>query len=65
MAESSWTASVAMQEHMQNLVSQEYMIVAELATCHVPKVPTSPAPTGGYIVASTMFYERRFGVPSH
>jgi hypothetical protein len=38
--------SEVMQEHLQNLVSQRYMIVTELATCHVPEDPTSPAPGG-------------------
>jgi hypothetical protein len=41
------------------------MVVAELATCHVPEDYTSPALAGGYIVACTTFYEQGFGVPSH
>jgi hypothetical protein len=62
MAELDWPASVVMREHLQNLVSQGYMIAAELATCHVP---ASPAPVAGYIVACSAFYMREFSVPSH
>jgi hypothetical protein len=65
MAESSWPVSAITQEHLQNLLSQVYMIAAELATCHVLVDPASPAPVGGYIVACAEFYERGFGVPSH
>jgi hypothetical protein len=43
MAELGWPASKVTQEHLQNLVSQGYMTVAELATYHVPKDPTFPA----------------------
>jgi hypothetical protein len=52
-----WTTSEVTQEHLQNLVSQGYMIVAELATCCVPKFPVSPAPVGGYIMACVEFYD--------
>jgi hypothetical protein len=52
-----WTALEVTHEHLQNPVSQEYMIAAELATCRVPKDPVSPAPAGGYVVACTTFYE--------
>jgi hypothetical protein len=65
MAELSWPTSEVMQEHLQNLVSQGYMIAAELATCHVHVDPASPALVGGYVVACMPFYERGFGVPSH
>jgi hypothetical protein len=65
MAESGWPASKVTQKHLQNLVSQGYMMVVELATCRVPEDPASPAPAGGYIVACTVFYERGFGVSSH
>jgi hypothetical protein len=41
------------------------MTVVELATYRVPKDPTSPMPTGRYVVACTAFYERGFNVPSH
>jgi hypothetical protein len=51
MAELGWTASVVMQEHLQNLVSQGYMTTTKLATCHVLEDPTSPAPVTGYFVA--------------
>jgi hypothetical protein len=54
-----------MQEDLQNLKSQGYKKAVELATCHVPEDPTSPASVGGYVMASAMFFERGFGVPSH
>jgi hypothetical protein len=41
------------------------MTTAELATCHVPEDPASPALTGGYVVACVAFHEQGFGVPSH
>jgi hypothetical protein len=62
MAESGWPTSDVMQEHLQNLVSQGYMTMVELASCHVPKDPASPAPVGGYVIVCTAFYERGFGV---
>jgi hypothetical protein len=65
MAKLSWPTLEVMQEHLQNLMSQGYMTTAELATCRVLKDPASPAPTGGYIVACTTFYERGVDVPSH
>jgi hypothetical protein len=43
MVESSWPASVVTQVHLQNLMSQGYMTVTELATCRVPE---DPAPLG-------------------
>jgi hypothetical protein len=58
-------ALVVMQEHLQNLVSPGYMTATELATCCVPKNPTSPVPMGGYIVVCPTFYKRGIGVPSH
>jgi hypothetical protein len=54
-----------MKEDIQNLISQGYMIAVELATCHVPEDPASPASAGGYVMASAMFFEWGFGVPSH
>jgi hypothetical protein len=65
MAVSGWPTLEVMQEHMQNLVSQWYMIALELATCHAPEDPTSLSPAGGYVMVCTMFYERGYGVPSH
>jgi hypothetical protein len=65
MTELGWTVSEVTQEYLQNLMSQGYMTAAELATCHVPKDPTSPTPAGGYVVACMTFYERGFSVPSH
>jgi hypothetical protein len=37
-----WTPSKVMQAHLQNLVSQGFMMAVELATYHVPKDATSP-----------------------
>jgi hypothetical protein len=54
-----------MYEHLQNLVSQGYMIVVELATCHVSTDPASPTLAEGYVVVCTAFYERGFGVPPY
>jgi hypothetical protein len=51
--------------HLQNLVSQGYMMGAELATCRVHANPASPTSAVGYVVARSSFYEREFGVPSH
>jgi hypothetical protein len=65
MAKLSWPALVVMQEHLQNLVSQGYMTVVELATCHVPEDPASPTLTVGYVMACAVFFERGFGVPPH
>jgi hypothetical protein len=57
MAESDWPTSKVTQDHLQNLISQGYMIAARLATCHVPEDPVSPALVGGYSMACTAFYE--------
>jgi hypothetical protein len=57
MAESGWTTLEVMQEHMENLVSQGYLIAVELATCCVPEDPMSPAPVGGYVMVCAAFYE--------
>jgi hypothetical protein len=65
MAELGWTALDVTQEHLQNLVSQGYMMTTELATCHVSEDPAFPVPVGGYVVACVTFYEWGFGVPSH
>jgi hypothetical protein len=65
MVELSRPASEVTQEHLQNLMSQEFMIATELGTCRVPADPASPAPVGGYVMACAAFYERGFGVPSH
>jgi hypothetical protein len=65
MVELGWTMSEPMHIHLQNLVSQGYMIVAELATCHVSEDPTAPTPVGRYVVVCKVFYEQGFGVPSH
>jgi hypothetical protein len=47
MVESGWTMSKVTQEHLQNLVSRGYMIVAELATCLLLVDPAFPASVGG------------------
>jgi hypothetical protein len=41
MAELGWTVSEVKQEHLQNLVNQEYITVTDLVTCRVPEDPTS------------------------
>jgi hypothetical protein len=50
---------------LYSLMSQGFMMVVELTTCHVPEVPASPTLVEGYVVAFTVFYERGFIVPSH
>jgi hypothetical protein len=68
MPELGWTASEVMQEILQNLVSQGYMTVVELATCRVSEDPTSPALTGGgggEITERAALSKKRFNVPSH
>jgi hypothetical protein len=62
MAESSWPTSEVMQVHLQNLMSRGYMTAAELDTCRVSDDHSSPALTGGYVVACTVFYEQGFSV---
>jgi ribulose bisphosphate carboxylase small subunit len=57
MAEQGWITSEVTQEHLQNLMSQGFMMAVELATCHMPKDPTSLVPVRGYVVACTVFYE--------
>jgi hypothetical protein len=51
--------------HLQKLVKQGFMMVAELAVCRVPKDPTFPAVVEGYLVSFMAFYEQGFGMPSH
>jgi hypothetical protein len=65
MVELGWTVSVVTQEHLQNLLSQGYMMVADLETCRMPEVPASPVSIGRYVMARVAFYDRGFGVPSH
>jgi hypothetical protein len=57
--------SEIMQEHLQNIVSQGYLTMVELGTCHDPVDPASPAPMDGYIVACSVFCGRGFGVSSY
>jgi hypothetical protein len=47
MVELGWSASEATEEHLQNLLSQGYMMMVELTTCRMPEDPASPVPTGG------------------
>jgi hypothetical protein len=63
MAELGCTASEVMQEHLQSLVSQGYMMAVELVTCCAPEDPASPVLEEGYIMACTAFYEWGFGMP--
>jgi hypothetical protein len=65
MVELGWTTSEVMQEHLQNLASQGYMTVVELATCRVLEDPASPVQARGYVVACAVFYEWGFGVLTH
>jgi hypothetical protein len=65
MVELGWIASKVTLEHLQNLMSQGYMMAAELVTCRMPKDPTSLVLAGGYIVACAVFYKRGFGVTTH
>jgi hypothetical protein len=65
MVELGWPTSKLMQEHLKNLISQGYMIAAELATSRMPEDPSSPTPVRGYVVVCMAFYKRGFGVPSH
>jgi hypothetical protein len=51
MAEQGWIPSEVTQAHLQDLMSQGFMTAVELATCHVPEDPASPASAGGYVVA--------------
>jgi hypothetical protein len=43
MVEQGWASSEITQAHLQDLVSQGFMMEAELATCHVLEDPASPA----------------------
>jgi hypothetical protein len=57
MVEQGWITSEVTQEHLQNLMSQGFMMAVELATCHMPKDPASLVPVRGYVVACAVFYE--------
>jgi predicted transcriptional regulator len=46
MADLGWSTSDAMQEHLQNLISQGYMTAMKLATYRVPEDPASPILVG-------------------
>jgi hypothetical protein len=47
MAKQGWITSEVTQEHMQDLVSQGYMMAVEVATCRVPEDPSSSMSLGG------------------
>jgi hypothetical protein len=51
MAELGWTVSEVTRKHLQNLMSQGYMTVADLATYGVLEDHAYPALTGGYVMA--------------
>jgi hypothetical protein len=65
MAESGWPTLGVTREHLQNLISKQYMIVVDCASYLVPVDLASPALARGYIVVCAVFYERGFGVSSH
>jgi hypothetical protein len=65
MAELGWPVSEITAKPLQNLVSQGYLLAVELANCHVPTDPASPALVVGYVAVCSSFYHRGFGVPSH
>jgi hypothetical protein len=56
MAEQEWTPSTDTQGHQQSLRSHGFMMVVELATCHVSEDIVSPASAGGYVVSVVAFY---------
>jgi hypothetical protein len=56
MVEQIWTPSKVTQEHLQNLMSQGFMMAAELVT---------PTLEERYVVSFMAFYKRGFDVPSH
>jgi hypothetical protein len=57
MVEQGWIPSEIMQAHIQDLMSQGFMMVVELVTYCVPEDPASPAPAKGYVVTFAAFYE--------
>jgi hypothetical protein len=65
MVEQIWTPSKVTQEHLQNLMSQGFMMAAELVTYRVPEDPVSPTLEERYVVSFMAFYKRGFDVPSH
>jgi hypothetical protein len=60
-----WIPSTIMQDHLQSLMSQGFMMATELMTHHVPEDPMFPTPAEGNMVSFVGFYEWEFGVPSH
>jgi hypothetical protein len=65
MVEKDWTPSTVMLGHLQKLMKHEFMMAAELATCHMSEGPTFPMPLEGYVVSFVAFYEWGFSTPSH
>jgi hypothetical protein len=46
MAELGWTTSEVMQEHLQNLVSQGYMMAVDLSACRLLEDLIAPIQAG-------------------
>jgi hypothetical protein len=63
--EQDWSPSSITLGHLQKLMKHGFMSATELETCWVLMDPTLPAPTEGYVVSFTAFYERGFDVPPH
>jgi hypothetical protein len=63
MAELGWTTSEVTQEHLQNRVSQGYMIAVELVPVVCPRILRPLLRWGGYIMACTVvtptFYKNK------
>jgi hypothetical protein len=57
MAEQGWSPTEVTQAHLQDLMSQRFVMAAEPAIYHVPEDPASPVPMGGYVVSCMAFYE--------
>jgi hypothetical protein len=64
MEELGRTALEARHEHLQNLVSQGCITVAELVTLRVPEDLAFPTLVGRYVTACMVFYELGFSMPS-
>jgi hypothetical protein len=55
MLEQGWILSEVMLGHLQDIVSQGFLMAVEHVTCHVVEDPTSPVPAGEYMVAYMVF----------
>jgi hypothetical protein len=65
LVEQDWTPSKVTQGHLQNLMNQGLMTVAQLMSCCVPEDPAFPALVEGYVVTFVAFYEQGFSALSH